>query len=38
MSKEIEVPEFTKLINLAAEKLGGKTLSCSDDFLPRWKT
>lgn len=32
MSKEIETPEFTQLINLAAEKLGGKTLSCSDDF------
>lgn len=32
MSKEIETPLFTKLINLAAEKLGGKTLSSSDDF------
>jgi len=32
MSKKIEAPEFTDLINLAAEKLGGKMLSCSDDF------
>jgi allantoicase len=32
MNKAIEAPEFTKLINLAAEKLGGKTLACSDDF------
>ena len=27
-----EAPEFTQLINLAAEGLGAKTLSCSDDF------
>ena len=26
-------PTFTKLTDLAAEKLGGKVLSCSDDFL-----
>ncbi len=25
-------PAFTNLINMAAEKLGAKTLSCSDDF------
>ncbi len=25
-------PEFTKLTDLAAERLGGKTISCSDDF------
>ncbi len=25
-------PEFTKLTDLAAERLGGKTLDCSDDF------
>ncbi len=25
-------PEFTKLADLAAERLGGKTLLCSDDF------
>jgi allantoicase len=27
-----EIPEFTKLIDLAAERLGGKALACSDDF------
>lgn len=27
-----EKPSFTNLIDLAAEKLGGKALSCSDDF------
>ena len=27
-----EAPEFTQLINLAAEGLGAKTLACSDDF------
>jgi len=27
-----KAPEFTKLIDLAAEKLGGKVLECSDDF------
>ena len=27
-----EAPEFTQLINLAAEALGAKSLSCSDDF------
>lgn len=26
------VPAFTKLTDLAAERLGGKTLACSDDF------
>ena len=26
------VPEFTKLIDLASEKLGGKAIACSDDF------
>jgi len=25
-------PDFTNLLDLAAEKLGGKTLQCSDDF------
>ena len=25
-------PAFTKLTDLAAERLGGKTISCSDDF------
>lgn len=29
---ETKQPEFTKLIDLAAEKLGGKTLKCTDDF------
>ncbi|MDQ6757365.1 MAG: allantoicase, partial [Bacteroidota bacterium] len=28
----MEQPEFTKLIDLAAERLGGKALLCSDDF------
>ena len=32
MSETTNVPEFTKLIDLASEKLGGKALSCSDDF------
>ena len=27
-----ELPEFTQLIDLAAENIGGKTLSCTDDF------
>ena len=27
-----EAPEYTQLINLAAEGLGAKTLACSDDF------
>lgn len=27
-----EIPEYTKLIDLASEKLGGKTIVCSDDF------
>lgn len=28
----MELPVFTKLTDLAAERLGGKALSCSDDF------
>lgn len=28
----MNIPLFTKLTDLAAEKLGGKTISCSDDF------
>ena len=28
----ITAPEFTKLIDLAAERLGGKAIVCSDDF------
>ncbi|HEV7780597.1 MAG TPA: allantoicase [Chitinophagaceae bacterium] len=28
----MSVPAFTNLTDLAAERLGGKTLSCSDDF------
>jgi len=28
----MEEPKFTQLIDLASEKLGGKTLACSDDF------
>lgn len=27
-----DIPEFTKLIDLASERLGGKALVCSDDF------
>src|ERR687884_1903407 len=27
-----ETPSFTKMIDLASERLGGKVLSCSDDF------
>lgn len=27
-----DAPAFTKLMDLAAERLGGKTLACSDDF------
>lgn len=30
--KDNTTPEFTQLTDLAAEKLGGKTLLCSDDF------
>lgn len=32
--KEIikEAPEFTRLLNLAAEKLGARALACTDDF------
>lgn len=32
MQKAKQSPEFTKLINLAADKLGAKTIVCSDDF------
>jgi allantoicase len=32
MEETIELPPFTKLLNLAAEKLGAKTIACSDDF------
>ena len=29
---EIIAPAFTKMIDLAAERLGGKALYCTDDF------
>lgn len=32
MEEKERTPEFTNLIDLASERLGGKTLSCSDDF------
>jgi allantoicase len=32
MSEQNPSPEFTKLIDLAAERFGGKALACSDDF------
>jgi len=32
MTIENTTPNFTKLIDLAAEKLGGKAIACSDDF------
>lgn len=32
MSTTTDQPAFTKLTDLAAERLGGKTLLCSDDF------
>jgi len=32
MTIESTTPNFTKLIDLAAEKLGGKAIACSDDF------
>jgi allantoicase len=32
MSKDIASPSFTKLIDLASEKLGGKAIQCTDDF------
>ncbi len=35
---ETPQPAFTKLTDLSAERLGGKALSCSDDFLLRKKT
>ena len=28
----MDEPNFTKLTDLAAERLGGKAISCSDDF------
>jgi allantoicase len=31
-ANELETPTFTSLIDLAAERLGGKALACSDDF------
>src|SRR6188474_3994827 len=32
MSDQKPAPPFTQLIDLAAERLGGKVLACSDDF------
>src|SRR6188768_3050148 len=32
ITHNMEAPLFTQLTDLAAEKLGGKTLLCSDDF------
>ena len=32
MNPVTEPPVFTQLTDLAAERLGGKTLSCTDDF------
>src|SRR5258708_16188206 len=32
MHERLQTPAFTKLIDLASEKLGGKALVCSDDF------
>jgi allantoicase len=32
MNKDIAAPSFTKLIDLASEKLGGKAIQCTDDF------
>jgi allantoicase len=32
MSEQIPAPSFTQLIDLAAERFGGKALACSDDF------
>ena len=32
MNENIEQPAFTKLTDLAAERLGGKAIICSDDF------
>jgi len=32
MKKAQQSPEFTKLINLAADKLGAKTIVCTDEF------
>src|SRR5437868_12026369 len=32
MTNDIQPPPFTKLTDLADERLGGKALSCSDDF------
>ena len=32
MSEQNIAPDFTQKLDLAAERFGGKTLSCSDDF------
>ena len=32
MNERINQPIFTQLLNLAADKLGAKAISCSDDF------
>ena len=32
MDKEKTAPAFTQLIDLASERFGGKTISCTDDF------
>lgn len=32
MTEIKDAPSFTKMIDLASEKMGGKALSCSDDF------
>ncbi len=32
MTTTTNAPEFTKMIDLVAERLGGKVLSCTDDF------
>ena len=41
-AKVIEIikksPAFTQLTDLAAERLGGKVLFATDDFLPKKKT
>ena len=32
MSEQNPAPSFTKLLDLAAERFGGRALACSDDF------
>lgn len=32
MTTQTNVPSFTELLDIAAERLGGKALACSDDF------